>query len=871
LKQFPVIPISFTVWQCRPKQSRPCPSVSSRSYFSFARRASRHKTRSPTATSTPPATSPAQPSHPTPRSPSNTSGPPTTSRPAVPTTTNFLGTAPNSAPNPTSSAPTSTSPQSPPAATLYIAGPREAHVYLNGHLLADFTSNIDAPINFHVFHIDATQALKPGENTLALEAIRGRGVVSATDSLITQQLAYGEVLAAKIVPAAFGVEAPALIITDKDWRSTTTHSDHWQDPAFDDRTWPAADSLGPIEGNIDFFQWNADAGMFGWPGYMGMSPSLRTYSLQPQTISHIYAAHAQLKNLNTLTQATASQPFTITLPDTPTDAEAPSLLLDFGREVSGRLLVESACACTATLSIAYGESEIEAMSTGLTSGQQGGNYLGTNLLEVPPHGTARGPKSGFRYVRIAFLRGAPVTAFQSIRLEGIYYPVTYQGTFESSDPQLNRIWETGAYTAHLCMQDGIWDAPKRDRGRWVGDLDIAGRVISTVFADPTLTEDTLRQLVPPGNTPVNGIPSYSALWITSLYNLNLHTGDKAFLASQHDNLLHILASMDDTLDPAGLFTNSNHRWLFLDWAPGLYAYTPEARIGTQLQYLRAYMVATKLLTELGDTANAAKYEALTRKATAATQAAFRNPSTGAYGATWQLNALAALTVADPNDPAIWNEILSHIKQDAPTDQTISPYFDAYVLDAMSATSHPRQALDWLRQYWGGMLAEGATSFWESYDLRWPKTNPHLSLQADGTSGYFVSLAHGWSAGPTAWLSENILGITPTSPGYRTVDIRPNLLGLDWARGTVPTPHGPIKISIDRQKGITLNLPAGIRQARLATPDPKAKIFVNGTETTPTASGYILLTSPGQYEISVRNPPPSDSNEAARRPRQDHRQ
>src|ERR1700754_3942310 len=45
----------------------------------------------------------------------------------------------------------------PRAATLYIAGPREAHVYLNGRLLADFTSNIDAPINFRVFHADATQ------------------------------------------------------------------------------------------------------------------------------------------------------------------------------------------------------------------------------------------------------------------------------------------------------------------------------------------------------------------------------------------------------------------------------------------------------------------------------------------------------------------------------------------------------------------------------------------------------------------------------------------------------------------------------------------------------------------------------------------
>ncbi len=132
---------------------------------------------------------------------------------------------------------------------------------------------------------------------------------------------------------------------------------------------------------------------------------------------------------------------------------------------------------------------------------------------------------------------------------------------------------------------------------------------------------------------------------------------------------------------------------------------------------------------------------------------------------------------------------------------------------MASLGHRREALDWIRQYWGGMLAEGATSFWESYDLRWPKSNPHLSLQADGTSGYFVSLAHGWSAGPTAWLTENILGVTPLEPGYGTVDIHPDLLDLAWAYGTVPTPHGLIKINVDKKRGIILDLPRGRQQSR----------------------------------------------------------
>ena len=701
----------------------------------------------------------------------------------------------------------------PEAATLYIAGPREAHVFLNGHRLDDFYLNTDAPIGFHVFHTSATGALRVGENVLAIEAVRGRGEVSGTSSQATQQLAYGEVLAVKIVPARFGMEAPALVISDTNWRSiagsTGMSPNHWSEPGSDDSSWQPVESLGPLESNVDFFQWSADAGMFGWPGYMGMSPALRTFPLTAVSVTHTYTGGASFSHVSSLTIPNATEPFTVTnkTPQT-SDAEAPSLLLDFGREVAGRLLVESASPTETVLSVAYGESEIEALATGLTPGQQGGNYLGTNILEVPANGVARGPKSGFRYVRIRFLGTAPNMAFKSIRVEGIYYPATYAGSFQSSDPQLNRIWEVGAYTIHLCMQDGIWDAVKRDRGRWAGDLDVEDRVISTVFGDRALVEQTFHALVPEGTGPVNGIPSYSALWITSLANFYQHSGDKAFLASEREDLLRILAAMDAGLDARGMFTNAKHQWLFVDWAPDLYAYTPETQLGTQLQYIRGYRAAAALLQALGDTENEQRYDAQANRAVAAVHT-LRDADGVTYGTTWQLNALATLADDSEPRPAIWNKVLSRVKQDAPADQIISPYFNGYVLDAMTATGHNREALDWIRTYWGGMLAEGATSFWESYDLRWPKTNPHLSLQADGTSGYFVSMAHGWSSAPTAWLIENVLGITPASPGYDTVNIRPNLLGLKYANGSVPTPHGTIAIRVDEEMGIDLDLPGGV--------------------------------------------------------------
>jgi len=746
--------------------------------------------------------------------------------------------------------------------TLYLAGPREGHVYLNGSLIGDFYSNTDAPIGFRVFHCDATHALRVGDNVLAIEAVRGRGVVSGAGPIETQQLAYGEILVAKLVPARFGVDAPALVFTNPSWKSSATPTDHWPERSFDDRTWKPAASLGPVESNVDFFQWSADAGMYGWPGYMGMSARLRTYSLQPVAVTHVFAGSATYSHLDALTDTKSDQPFTVSFSrngSASTDAESPQILLDFGREVAGRLLVESGSPEDSLLSIAYGESDIESLATGLTSEQRGGNYLGTNLLDVPANGIARGPKSGFRYVRIRFLRGAPVSAYKSIRVEGIYDPVKYLGSFESSDPLLNRIWETGAYTAHLCMQDGVWDAVKRDRGRWVGDMDIEGRVISTVFGETEAVKDTLRRLAEatPPQQYVNGIASYSALWITTLYDFYQHSGDKDFLETQHAALLRILARMDQDIDANGNFAASAKGWGFVDWAPGLYGQTENARIGTMLQYLRGYSAALSLLSVLGDQENAKRYGAQSLRMWTAAKA-LRDPATKTLGETWQLNGLAVLEHLDnPDNPEMWNRVLSHVKQDAPADQVVSPYFNEYLLDAMAVENHRAEALQWMKAYWGGMLAEGATSFWESYDLRWPKTDPHLSLQADGTTGYFVSLAHGWSSGPTAWLTENVLGVTPETPGYQTVNLRPHLLGLEFVRGTVPTPHGVISVEVDRKNGMTFDLPKGVGRAlvQVAAPAPGHRLLLDGkpidTNAPASAIQTIEVNGSGHHTVEER--------------------
>ena len=269
-----------------------------------------------------------------------------------------------------------------------------------------------------------------------------------------------------------------------------------------------------------------------------------------------------------------------------------------------------------------------------------------------------------------------------------------------------------------------------------------------------------------------------------------------------------------------------------------------------------------MLREVGDTANAEKYEARAATVKAAAEKYLLDPATGTFGPRWQTNAAAVVSgAAEPEQyGAIWDHVLSnvgHVKYNA---FIISPYYNYYVIRAMAETGHRKDALAWIRQYWGGMLAEGATSFWEAYDPSWYKEDFHASLQADNRSGYFVSLAHGWSSGPTAWLMEEVLGIKPTGAGFNTVDIRPDLVDLKWAKGAEPTPHGLLKVDVRHEAAgvaIAVDVPEGV-VARVAVPvgSSGAHVMVNGTarDATSAENGtrrIVTLTSAGHYALSAQ--------------------
>jgi alpha-L-rhamnosidase len=746
----------------------------------------------------------------------------------------------------------------PKEATLYIAGPRSVTVWVNGQMAERVSSDTTSPLGMHVFATQVARLLRAGENVIAVEAVRGRGVTGFANSALVRQQTFGQVLVAKIVPRGEGVVAADLMHSGADWRSSVEMQKGWEQAGFDDAAWKPVMSLGGIESNIELFQWNADAGLYDWPGYDGMSGFLAHTPLKVEKVLAAYSGRGKFEGLESL--ASGSGDVVVHMPAAQlTDAEAPSLFLDFGREITGRLEIVSDSDTPVKVTVQVGESESEALKV---------PYLGVNELMIAPHGVGHSPKTAFRYAKVRFLGGATDVRIKSIRADHVYYPVKYAGSFESSDALLNRIWETGAYTAHLCMQDGVWDASKRDRGRWMGDTDVSGPVIEDVFADKALMEDTLDRLLGPDasvpvNQHVNGIPGYSSFWFTGVADFYRHTGDKAFLEREHQRMLQLLALVDGEFDERGVYANKSNVWLYVDWSPELNGDTPETRRTTTLEFLRAYREAAFLLRELGDEANAEKYAGRADAVKVAADKYLTDAATGTFGSRWQTNAAAVISgAAGPEKyDAIWKDVLSQVGHEAGPGlghgPIMSPYYGDYVLRAMAKMNHRADALAWMRQFWGGMLQEGATSFWEAYDVDWYKEDFHSSLQADNRSGYFVSLAHGWSSGPTAWLMEEVLGIQPTGAGFSTVNLRPDLVDLQWAKGGVPTPHGLLKVDARKQGSgieVMVDLPEGVK-AELSMPVAAGakEVQVNGKAMAVQAveggaRGIVELGAAGHYVV-----------------------
>ena len=173
----------------------------------------------------------------------------------------------------------------------------------------------------------------------------------------------------------------------------------------------------------------------------------------------------------------------------------------------------------------------------------------------------------------------------------------------------------------------------------------------------------------------------------------------------------------------------------------------------------------------------------------------------------------------------------------------TPYMRFYELEALCAMGEQSYVLNEMKSYWGGMLNLGATSFWEEYN---PSKNGTEHLAMYGRK-FGKSLCHAWGASPIYLLGKYYLGVSPTSAGYNTYTIQPQLGGLEWMEGKVPTPGGDIEISCNASQ-LKVKSPVGIGTVKIKSASKPAGDHIISKMISDKV--YEILIQPGiEYTIN----------------------
>ena len=487
----------------------------------------------------------------------------------------------------------------------------------------------------------------------------------------------------------------------------------------------------------------------------------------------------------------------------------PAILLDFGRELQGGLQITTGMPGDHTpvrVRIRFGESASEAMcEIDNKNGATNDHAVRDFDITLPWLGVREVGNSGFRFVRIDLLDDNRELHLKEVRAISQMRDIPYLGSFRSSDERLNKIWQTGAYTVHLNMQEYLWDGIKRDRLVWMGDLHPEVMTVSKVFGYNEVVPNSLDLVKNTTTLPnwMNGISSYSIWWIIIQRDWYYHHGDWEYLAQQKDYLVELLKLLFTKVDENGIEQLDSR---FLDWPSNAH---PEAiHAGLQSLMMIAMQSGSELCNILGEEALAKECELVYEKMKAAAPTVCKTylNSGKATAAPGNKQGAALLALAGLTDAKQANDNI--IEREGA--RGFSTFYGYYMLQAMAKAGNHKGAMDIIRNYWGAMLDLGATSFWEDFDIDWIENAARIDeLVPDGKKeihrdcgaycyeGYRHSFCHGWASGPTAWLSEHVLGVEILEPGCRKVRITPHLGDLEWAEGTFPTPYGVIEIKHTR--------------------------------------------------------------------------
>ena len=474
------------------------------------------------------------------------------------------------------------------------------------------------------------------------------------------------------------------------------------------------------------------------------------------------------------------------------EADGIYLVLDLGQESVGYLDIDAIAPVATRVDIGFGEhlDDLRVRT------DVGGRHFTVGWEAGPQRKpfVHRFLRLGGRYLQL-FFYGHDVTVYHA-GLQVVEYPVRGDGTFQSSDRLMDKIFEVSKHTLRCSMHEHYEDCPWREQALYAMDSRnqmLSGYYAFGEFVQPreslrtlalSLRDDGLLELCAPARVGVN-IPSFSLIFITALEEYCRYSGDLAFGREMLPVTATILRTFHDQFRDGRMYALPGY-WNFYEWRPGLSGWTDQpnrSESPLQLFYLLALQRMEKLCGYLQLDTPGLKEE---MAAVTAGMEDFWNEETGAYATLIHneekshyaqlVQALVLYTDGCPDERK--ERLCRKLLDDELVPVSLAYSIFKYEALLQQSRRYADEVFKQVADRWGSMLYRGATTFWETDE-------------GARDFGWAGSLCHGWSGIPAYLFGAYILSVRPESPGVWTEQAEESC--MYYAQGTLCSPQGDITV------------------------------------------------------------------------------
>lgn len=377
----------------------------------------------------------------------------------------------------------------------------------------------------------------------------------------------------------------------------------------------------------------------------------------------------------------------------------------------------------------------------------------------------------FRYVKVEVLDTSPNY--------GIRFLDTSAIALTSSSDQLKplpagtpdwirRVDQVSTATLRDCMQTTFEDGPRRDQRLWIGDLRLQARASYVTFPNHDLVKRCLFLFAglpqesdgflpacifekPTPSTTATFILDYAALFGAIVLDYARATNDLETAKELFPVAYHQIELLFANVDESGIFQIPPQTWAFIDWNSQL-----DRAASMQGVMIYAGRRLCELAALVGETATVQRISSLLDKMTTAGHDRYYSAakkvcvSGPGQQISWASQAWLTLGGCLTKDEAV-GALHRAVIDDKTSIQPTTAYLYHHVVEAMVECGMRKEALDLIKSYWGGMVNDGADTFWEAYD-------PKDSLFSPYGDVHINSFCHAWSCTPAYFFRGlNLLG------------------------------------------------------------------------------------------------------------------